>query len=356
MAVVAEYIWLDVNKNLRSKTKVITDGETVEKVFSRDGLTPQTLAAYLPNWNYDGSSTGQAEGLNSELILKPVAVYDDPSREGILVMCGTYDKDGIPLPSNYRDKAESLFNANLEQEPWFGIEQEYFAFKSVDKKNLIRAELSPSARESLPAIEQGKYYCSVGMGKAFYRELVDQHLYDCLSAGLKISGINAEVAPYQWEYQIGPCTGIEAGDEVWISRYLLERLAEKYDVEICYQPKPFKKLNGSGCHTNFSTKSMREDNGIEEIFSAITKLSEKHVEHMSVYGDGNNERMSGLYETSKYDVFSFDIKRPVDRGASVRIGWDTIKNRRGYFEDRRPASTMDPYIVTSKLFETVVLN
>ena len=245
MAIVAEYIWLDVNKNLRSKTRVITDGDVIERIYNRDSLTPQTLAFFLPRWNFDGSSTGQAEGLNSELNLHPVAVYDDPSREGILVMCGTYDKDGNPLPSNYRDKANEIFNKDISQEPWFGIEQEYFAFKPAEKKGLIDSE-NP--------IEQGKYYCSVGMGKAFYRELVEQHLYDCLSAGLKISGVNAEVAPFQWEYQIGPCTGIEAGDELWVSRYLLERLAEKYNVEICYLPKPFKKLNGSGCHTNFSTK------------------------------------------------------------------------------------------------------
>ena len=63
--------------------------------------------------------------------------------------------------------------------------------------------------------------------------------------------------------------------------------------------------------------------------------------------------MSGLYETSN-DEFSFDPERPVDRGASI-VGYETIKNGCGYFEDRRPASTMDPYMVTSGLFYTTAL-
>ena len=317
---IAEYIWIDGENKLRSKARTLNQfsPHDIKSCSSKYFSYNQSI---IPNWNYDGSSTKQANGSDSEIILIPRYGIPCPFRKGIniLVMCETYKSNMTVATNNNRLWAKEIFDKKLEEKPWFGIEQEYFAFKPVDKKNLERAEMPPSDGESLPAIEQGKYYCSVGMGKAFYRELVDQHLYDCLSAGLKISGINAEVAPYQWEYQIGPCTGIEAGDEVWISRYLLERLGEKYGVEICYLPKPFKKLNGSGCHTNFSTKSMREDNGIEEIFSAIKKLSGKHIEHMSLYGDGNHERMSGLYETSKYDVFSFDIKRPVDRGASVRI-------------------------------------
>lgn len=345
MTIVAEYIWLDVNKNIRSKTKVIIDKDIEERVYNREGLNPQTLAYFLPDWNYDGSSTGQAEGLNSELKLKPVAVYDDPFRDGILVLCGTYDKDDKPLSSNSRDTALQIFEKNVEAEPWYGIEQEYFAFKPSEKLDLETNKK-----------KQGEYYCGVGMGKAFYRELVEQHLYACLAAGLNISGVNAEVAPYQWEYQIGPCEGISASDELWVSRYILNKLAEKVNVEICYEPKPLKDYNGSGCHTNFSTKGMRDSNGLKLIFEAIKKLSKKHNEHMAVYGSGNKERMSGMYETSDYNTFTFDVNKPVDRGASVRIGWETIKRKRGYFEDRRPASTMDPYVVTSKMFETIVLN
>ena len=168
--------------------------------------------------------------------------------------------------------------------------------------------------------------------------------------------MNAEVAPGQWEYQIGPCVGIDAGDQLWVSRWILERVSEDYNVSIEWAPKPYLLLNGSGCHTNYSTKSMRQKGtGLDVIYGAIEKLLLKHREHMSVYGEKNSERMSGHYETASYDVFSFDPNKPVNRGASVRVGYDTIRDRGGYFEDRRPASNMDPYLVTAKIFETTCL-
>ena len=344
MVVVAEYIWLDAKKRLRSKTKVIHN--IIYEVWSEIVKLPaQELAGKFPEWNYDGSSTGQAEGLNSELILKPVAVYQNPFRGGnnnVLVLCGTYDKDGNPLDTNSRVKALELFDKKMEEEPWFGIEQEYF---------VVGTNMQIGGDE-----KQGRYYCSVGKHNTYHRKIAEQHLDVCLRAGLRISGINAEVAPCQWEYQIGPCLAIDSGDQLWISRYLLERIGEMNDVTILYHPKPWPVLNGSGCHTNYSTKSMREEGGLEKIYEAIEKLSDKHMEHMEVYGEKNDERMTGEHETSKYDEFSFDKERPVDRGASVRVGYETIKNGKGYFEDRRPASTMDPYLVTSKMFETTVLN
>ena len=345
MVVVAEYIWLDVSKQLRSKTKVMHD-DILQRNLSlkNQKKTAQDLAVLFPNWNYDGSSTGQAMGLNSELFLKPVAVYNNPFREGtnnVLVLCGTYDRYERPLITNYREKAFKLFNQSIKDEPWFGIEQEYFIFGNIK---------TPKGYE-----EQGRYYCSVGFGNAIHREIAEQHLEACIDAGLKISGINAEVAPCQWEYQIGPCTGIESGDEVWVSRYLLNKIGEMNNVYISYDPKPYKDLNGSGCHTNFSTKAMREAGGLEKIYDAIDKLSKTHKEHMGVYGLGNNKRMSGLHETSKYNEFKFDKQRSVDRGASVRVGYETLKHGYGYFEDRRPASTMDPYMVTSKMFEKIVV-
>ena len=344
MVVVAEYIWLDAKKRLRSKTKVIhnIDYQVWSQIVN---LPAQELADKFPEWNYDGSSTGQAEGLYSELILKPVAVYNNPFMGGnnhVLVLCGTHDKDGNPLDTNSRVNAKELFDKNLEEEPWFGVEQEYF---------ILGKDYEIKGNE-----KQGRYYCSVGKHNTYYRKIAEQHLDVCLRAGLRISGINAEVAPCQWEYQIGPCLGIDSGDQLWISRYLLERIGEMNDVAILYHPKPWKNINGSGCHTNYSTKSMREEGGLEKIYEAIEKLSEKHMEHMDVYGEKNDERMSGEHETSKYDVFSFNKDKSVDRGASVRVGYETIKNGKGYFEDRRPASTMDPYLVTSKMFETTVLN
>ena len=336
--VMAEYIWLGGNGELRSKTKVL-----------HDFTLRSAEAKYFPMWNYDGSSTDQAEGLNSELRLKPVAVYYNPFSDNcslsssFLVLCETLDKHGKALPTNTRAAAADLFETHKGkiEKPWFGIEQEYFIMGG--KFNAFHG------------INQGQYYCSVGSQNAYYREVAEEHMHLCLKAGLKVSGMNAEVAPCQWEYQIGPCEGISAGDQIWISRWIMERLSEKYNVFINWEPKPVKGINGSGCHTNYSTESMRKDGGLNFIYSAIEKLRLKHEEHMKIYGKDNDKRMSGEYETAKYDVFSFNQLKSVDRGASIRVGYETIKDGKGYFEDRRPASNMDPYLVTSKIFETTCM-
>ena len=335
--VIAEYIWLGGNGELRSKTKVLHD-------FRLQSLE----AKYFPMWNYDGSSTEQAEGLNSELKLKPVAVYYNPFSNhhalanSFLVLCETLDKNDKPLPTNTRSSASDLFETHKAktEKPWFGIEQEYFI-----KGN----------KSTFKGITQGQYYCSVGSQNAYYREVAEEHMDLCLRAGLKVSGINAEVAPCQWEYQIGPCEGIDAGDQIWISRWIMERLSEKHNVIISWEPKPIVGINGSGCHTNYSTESRRKDGGLNFIYSAIEKLRLKHTEHMAVYGKDNDKRMSGEYETANFNYFSFNKDRSVDRGASIRVGYDTIKDGKGYFEDRRPASNMDPYLVTSKIFETTCM-
>ena len=340
-----EYVWIGGNNEMRSKTKVF-------EINSKDPFSYENIMdpEKLPVWNFDGSSTGQATGEDSEVILKPVNVFKDPLRDnGRIVLCETYTPLGEPHPTNKRFNANKIFDTKLEEKPWYGMEQEYFMIDN-DTGNPL------GFHKNLIANPQGQYYCSAGTENAFGRDIAEKHLQACIKAGIQISGINAEVAPGQWEFQIGPCVGIEEGDQLWTARYLLTRIAEEYNVSINFEPKPIKgDWNGSGCHTNFSTEKMRngtdENNGLYYIDDAIQKLSLKHKEHMEVYGTGNEERMTGKHETASYEKFSDGI---ANRGCSIRRGNQTYKDKKGYFEDRRPSSNCDPYLVTSKIFETII--
>lgn len=332
-----EYVWIGGNGELRSKIKFMPNKNTQVKLED------------VPIWNYDGSSTGQASGKDSEVILHPVRLFNNPTLEhSKLVLCETRLPNGEPHSTNKRAWAMSVFQQDTEADPWYGMEQEYFMGEE-NQYGLPSLPLGYCANG-----QQGQYYCSVGTGNAYGRALAEEHMQACVNAGIRISGINAEVAPGQWEFQVGPCRDINSGDELWMARYLLCKIAEKYNIAIDFSPKPLKgDWNGSGCHANFSTKAMREEGGLEHINSAIEKLSKKHAEHMEVYGSGNEERMTGAHETASYDTFTDDV---ANRGCSVRRGNDTVKNGKGYFEDRRPSSNCDPYLVTAKLFETCCLN
>ncbi|CAH6421569.1 Glutamine synthetase [uncultured virus] len=338
--IIVDYVWIDGDGKVRSKTRVLPGDQIIAKPRGID-------LADIPDWNYDGSSTNQAHGENSEVFLKPRRLFRSPFYMGIptqayVIMCDTYDTTGAPAKYNHRARAAEIFDKYEEEQPWYGLEQEYFIYSKDTNQPLGMAEDSV----------QGPFYCGVGGLNAAGRELVDRHMTVCIMMGIKISGTNAEVAPGQWEYQIGPVEGIDAADQLWMSRYVLERLSEQYGAYIVYHPKPLTgDWNGSGCHTNFSTERMRAQGGLKLILEAMPKLEATHKSHMALYGELNELRMSGAHETSSYDKFTYGIG---NRGASVRIPFDTIKNDCGYFEDRRPASNMDPYLVTAKILETVM--
>lgn len=332
----AEYIWIGGSgQDLRSKTR------TLDAVPSSP--------TELPEWNYDGSSTNQAPGHNSEVILKPKAIFRDPFRRGdnILVICDTYEPNGTPLPTNTRYPAEVIMNKAKEHEPWFGLEQEYTIF-TIDKVPL------GWPKGGYPA-PQGPYYCGVGADKAFGRPLVEAHYRACLYSGVKISGINAEVMPGQWEFQVGPCEGISIGDHLWCARYIMHRIAERFNIIVSFHPKPIVDgdWNGAGCHTNYSTKAMRADGGLQVIYDAINKMSKKHEEHIAVYGEHNSLRLTGKHETAPITEFRSGV---ADRGASIRIPTQCAAEGKGYFEDRRPASNIDPYTVAARIVKTTCID
>lgn len=363
--IIAEYIWLDNDSNFRSKARTL-DIDNLS-YFLSDSFSKNENLKYtnngielsngniIPNWNYDGSSTGQAHGNDSEIIITPRAIYKCPFRGSIfscniIVLCDTYKPDGTPLGNNYRPQAQEIFDEYFDEKPWYGLEQEYFIINPKTNLPIGFNGYSNDVDSNDYTSPQGRYYCSVGTNNAIGRKIADTHYEYCLKMDLKISGINAEVAPGQWEFQIGPVEGIEAADQLLVARYVLIRLAENFDLSISFHPKPLSgDWNGSGCHTNFSTESMREENGLEVIQNAIVKLSKRHKSHMDVYGSDNNLRMSGEHETSKYDEFSFGV---ANRGSSIRIPNDTQKHKKGYFEDRRPSANCNPYLVCSKILET----
>lgn len=330
----AEYIWIDGTKPtpaLRSKIKVI-DSE------------PRT-ATELPDWGFDGSSTYQAEGKKSDLMLRPVRMIPNPlrrDRKDLLVMCEVLMPDGTPHPSNTRAGLRRIAEQHTAHEAWFGLEQEYTLFKGG------RPLGWPEHGYPSP---QGPYYCAVGSEVAFGRKLVEDHAEACLRAGLKLAGTNGEVMPGQWEFQIGPATAPGVADEVWLARWLLCRIGEDLGIGVSFLPKPVPgDWNGAGCHTNFSTRSMRAEGGMRVIEAAIDRLRGRHDDHIAVYGANNTERLTGLHETAPITEFRWGIS---DRGASIRIPLATANDGHGYFEDRRPAANCDPYQVCAILLETV---
>jgi glutamine synthetase len=331
MAAKLEYIWLDgyqPTQSLRSKTKI-------EKDFS--GKLED-----CPLWSFDGSSTEQAPGGSSDCVLKPVFICPDPQRkEAYLVMCEVLDSKGEAHVSNGRALIQDDDN-----DFWFGFEQEYFLWDPKTDKPLG----FPAGGYPGP---QGPYYCSVGANNAYGREIVEEHLDVCLEAGLNVEGINAEVAAGQWEFQIFSKGAKDAGDQIWVARYLLERIGESYGVAINWHCKPLGTLdwNGSGMHANFSNTLLRTANS-EAKFKAVCEAFRPAVaECVAVYGAHNELRLTGKHETASITDFSYGVS---DRGASIRIPLYTVDHAwSGYLEDRRPNSAADPYKVAAVIIKTV---
>jgi len=328
MAIMAEYIWIDGTEptaKLRSKTKILANGKD------------------LPIWGFDGSSTNQAPGSASDCVLQPVFSCPDPIRGGdnILVLAEVLLTDMTPHPTNTRAQLRDVAEKFAGQEPLFGIEQEYTLF-------LGSRPLGFPENGGFPA-PQGPYYCGVGADEIYGRPMVEAHMKACLDAGLSLSGINAEVMPGQWEFQVGPLGPLEVSDQLWIARWLLYRVGEDFGINATLDPKPVHgDWNGAGAHTNFSTKAMRE--GYDPIVAACEALGEKALEHVHNYGFGIEARLTGLHETAPWNEYFYGVS---NRGASVRIPWQVEVDKKGYIEDRRPNANCDPYVVTRLITNTV---
>src|SRR5882757_9859460 len=327
-----EYLWLDGYKpvaNLRGKTQI------------KEFASFPTLEE-LPLWGFDGSSTRQAEGHSSDCVLKPVSVFPDTTRKnGALVMCEVNLPDGSPHPTNTRATIPD------DAGTWFGFEQEYFLYQNGKPLGF------PSEGFPYP---QGLYYTGVGYDAVgdIAREIVEKHLDICLDAGINHEGINAEVAKGQWEFQIFGKGSKKAADEMWVARYILNRLCESYGIDINFHCKPLGMdvdWNGSGMHSNFSTEYMRTVGG-KEYFEALMAAFDKYKnEHIAVYGPDNHMRLTGLHETQSIDKFNYGVG---NRGASVRVPQSFIPDGyRGYLEDRRPNSQGDPYKIAGRILQTI---
>lgn len=340
---IATYIWIDGSgEHLRSKTMTL---DFVPKDSSE-----------LPVWSVDGSSCDLAEpGLSSDIYLKPCALFNDPHLPGNnnkLVLCETYNSDGTPHQTNHRHRAAEVFEQTKSSVPWFGLEQEY---SILDRDGIPFGWPKPPGCPK----PQGPYFCSIGANNAFGRDIVDSHYKACLYAGIQICGTNAEIKPSQWEFQIGICNGIDAGDHLWMARYILVRIAEEFGLMVTFDPKPVMSgdWNGAGCHANYSTVAMRDDGGFAAIEAAIEKLSKRHKTHIRGYdpkgGLDNLRRLSGKHDTSSIETFSWGV---YDGKASICIPRQVDIEKKGYMEDRRPAANADPYLVTGLLVRTTLLD
>jgi glutamine synthetase len=345
MAALAEYIWIDGTRptaQLRAKTKVINDPKLLNSLAYED--IDQIPLELFPSWGADGSSTNQADGSDSDIILKPIRASRDPYRPGhYLVLCEVFSGCGATHNSNSRAELRRVLEAGAAQEePMFGFEQEY---------TYVTTEGRPFGFPQTGVPEpQGPYYCAVGTGKVVGREVYEEFLQACLDAGLSVTGVNWEVMPGQAEVQVF-ADALKASDHIWLVRWLLHRAGESHNVAVTLDAKPAKgDWNGAGMHTNFSTLPMRSEGGIKAIIDACEKIGSKVEEHLDVYGDKYEERLTGEHETCSYKEFRYGN---ADRTASIRIPREVAAKGKGYLEDRRPNANACPYEIASRMLKTV---
>jgi glutamine synthetase len=327
-----EYIWLDGDTplpKLRSKTKYVD------------------ISGGVPSWNFDGGSTKQGTLSDSDRNLTCVRTYEDPFNEGgYLALCEVFYQS-VERPECILNPHESnmrrFLSETVEDCPGIlvGFEQEF---------TLMDARTNDPLGFALAPKEQGQYYCGVGRKNIVGRFLIDEFEARCVSAGIDLYGVNAEVMPGQWEFQTNAADPVKAADDLWVCRYILDRITENMPILVSYDPKPHEAFNGAGCHTNISTERMRESFREVDYEGLLLLLKGAHKDYIKVCGEGLDKRLTGDCETSDYMEFSWGIG---DRGASVRIPTKVYEDGAGYIEDRRPCANIDPYQLLFSLISTI---
>ncbi|XP_063926186.1 glutamine synthetase 2 cytoplasmic-like [Zophobas morio] len=328
----ATYIWIDgTGENLRAKNRILD-------------FTPNSYKE-CPNWDFDGSTTFLADDpKHSDIILCPIALYNDPFQRGTnkLVLCETYTSDGKPTKSNSRHCCMTFLNQVCDKEPRFGFKQTCM-FMDADKR-----PFGWPKQLGYPCPTESHCY-SVGADKALGRELIECVCRCCLYSGLELGASHPAVVPSQWQVGLEPTAGIRAADELWILRYFLQRIGEIFGVVVSFEPKLYPSWKGSGCHTKFSTKEMRNEGGYKFMEEAMKKLATEHEKHMDVYDirGCHNKQLDGDHSTFRWGV--------ADRTGCVRIPKKVEMDKKGYFEDMRVPANADPYKVVSIFVRTLCL-
>ncbi|CAH2316838.1 glutamine synthetase [Pelobates cultripes] len=333
------YVWIDKNgEGVCCKTKTLDyEPKSIEEI---------------PEWTFNGLGTRQAESDNCGMYLVPVKMFRDPFSldPNKLVLCEVLKSNRTPAESNLRQTCKKIMDLVKDHRPWFGMEQEYILLD-------INGQPYGWPDKYIPGL-RGHSYCGVGIEKVFGRDIVECHYKACLYAGIEICGINGEAMPSQWEFQVGPCEGIEIGDHLWMARFILHRICEDFGIVATLDPKPMPDYKyASGCHINYSTENMRTKGGLKDIKDAIKKLGKRHNYHISVYdphgGNDNARRLTGGISTSNIHEFTTGIN---NCSVSIRIPHQVEKEGKGYFEDRRPSANCNPYAVTEAIIRTTILN
>lgn len=323
-----EYIWLSVREagaRLNSKTRVLS------------ALQVPT-AATLPCWTFDDPTTGHAVGLPSGCVLRPVRVWPDASRiHGYLVLCDVLYADGMPHESNVRATYEDDLNF------WFGFEQTYVLTQDG-------VPLGDGPRAYSKGEEAG--YGSVGARHLVAQAFVEDHLELCLACGLAVTGLHAGTTLGQWSFQLMGQGAKSAADDLWLARYLLLRVAERYQVQIALRPNiMLGEVVRTGMPTHFSSARMRSVGGEKYFKMILDELQKHHKDHMNSYGLEPKDCCPVLEGAQAIEAFSYGVG---DRHAAIGIPLATLENGwKGYLEDRRPATNACPYMVTSKIMQAV---